>query len=224
MASSHGGKKMWCVPKLDAVYESRMRDVLRVYRRPHNPRQPVICLDEKSVELREDKRVGGITSKGIRLRDHEYIRRGTANIFVLTCPKGGKHYARVTQRRTAVDFARTLQWLARRFVDAEKIHLVMDNLNTHKKKSLTDTFGKKKGERLWRRFHVHLTPVHASWLNQAEIAINVMMRSAVGNHRISNIATLRQQVVGFWAKKRAAAWTMDWKFTNRKASIWLKTF
>lgn len=214
---------MWCVPTLDDEYKARMHDVLDLYERAHDPRLPVVCLDEKSVELHDETRLPIRSRSGVR-RDHEYVRRGTANIFVLTEPKGGRHYARITKRRTRRDFAHCLRWLQAQYQDAVTVHLVMDNLNTHTEKSLTDTFGQTEGRRLWARFTVHYTPKHASWLNQAEIAIGVMSRCSIGRARISSIAALRQVVLPFWRKRRKQGWTIDWRFTTAKAKQWFNTF
>ena len=214
---------MWCVPTLDATYKEKMFDVLDLYEQDHDPSLPVVCLDEKSVELHDERHPPMRSRSGVR-RDHEYVRKGTANIFMLTEPKGGKHYVRVTSRRTRTDFAHCIQWLSTRYPDAITIHLVMDNLNTHNEKSLIETFGKHEGRRLWARFTVHHTPKHASWLNQAEIAISIMQRCCIGRDRISDRANLRQRVVPFWRKRRNQGWTIDWRFTKTKAKIWVKTF
>ncbi len=214
---------MWCVPTLDAEYQARMYELLNLYERPLDPRRPVVCLDEKNVQLHDEKRAPIRRRSGLR-RDHEYVRRGTANIFMLTEPKGGRHYARVTQRRTRADFAHCLKWLASRYPRALTIHLVMDNLNTHTEKSLLETFGSHDGRRLWKRFTVHYTPKHASWLNQAEIAISVLSRCCLGRNRIPSIESLRHLAVAFWRKRRRERWTINWRFTKSKAKEWLKFY
>jgi len=214
---------MWCVPVLDGEYKARMYDLLDLYELPYNPRYPVVCLDEKSVELHDEKRARIHRRSGTR-RDYEYIRRGTANIFMLTEPKGGRHFARVTKHRKREDFARCLKWLAAQYPDAMKVHLVMDNLNIHTEKSLIETFGPTAGRRLWRRFIVHYTPKHASWLNQAEIAICVMSRCCLARNRIPSLDKLKEHVVPFWAKRRRARWTIDWRFTTSRAKKWVRYF
>jgi len=200
-----------------------MFDVLGLYENDFDPLLPVVCLDEKNVEL-HDERYAPIRSRSGVRRDHEYIRKGTANLFMLTEPKGGRHYVRVTQRRTRRDFAHCLQWLERRYPDAVTIHLVMDNLNTHDEKSLVQTFGQREGRRLWARFTVHNTPKHASWLNQAEIALSITHRCCLARHRISDIGALRRRVVPFWRKRRNERWKIDWRFTKKKAKVWIRTF
>ena len=214
---------MWCVPTLDDTFKERMFDVLGLYEKPYDPQLPVVCLDEKSVELHDERHQPFRSRSGVR-RDHEYVRRGTANIFMLTEPKGGRHYVRVSARRTRKEFAECLKWLSRRYPNAITIHLVMDNLNTHNEKSLTETFGEQEGRRLWARFTVHHTPKHASWLNQAEIAISIMQRCCLGKDRIGDRVTLRQRVVPFWKKRRDEQWKIDWRFTKKKAKLWVKTF
>ena len=214
---------MWCIPEIDDEYRARMDDVLSLYEQPYDPQLPVVCLDEKSVELHEDRRTPLQSRSGTR-RDHEYVRHGTANIFMMTEPKGGRHYARVTKRRTKRDFAQCLKWLARRYPDAATIHLVMDNLNTHRETALIETYGVKEGRRLWARFTVHYTPKHASWLNQAEIAISVMSRCCLGRRRIPSISRLRNRAIEFWRRRRRESWTIDWRFTREKAKSWLKDF
>ncbi|KAF0139843.1 MAG: transposase, partial [Ignavibacteria bacterium] len=165
--------KMWCIPKLDKEYIDRMEDVLDLYEKPYNPKEPVVCLDEKSIQLlksaREDvaaKKDGQITK-----RDSEYIRCGTANAFCGIEPKAGKHFTIVTRRRKRPDFAKVLNKISKRYPKAKTINLVMDNLNTHNEKSLVTYYGKKEGHEIWRRFTIHYTPKHGSWLNQAEIEI-----------------------------------------------------
>lgn len=214
---------MWCVPTLDATYQARMLDVLSLYEHDYDPALPVICLDEKSVEL-HDERHAPIRSRSGTRRDHEYIRKGTANIFMITEPKGGNHYVRLSSHRKRKDFANALKWIAQRYSKAITIHLVMDNLNTHNEKSLIDTFGLIEGRRLWARFTVHYTPVHASWLNQAEIAIGIMQRCCLGGDRLPSKKKLSERVIPFWSKRRKQRWKIDWRFTTKKAKLWIKTF
>lgn len=214
---------MWCVPTMDEAFKARMFDVLDLYEQEYDPLLPVVCLDEKSVEL-HDERYQPIKSRSGTRRDHEYIRRGTANIFMLTEPKGGKHYVRVTPQRTRKEFAQCLKWLSRRYPDALTIHLVMDNLNTHTEKSLVETFGTQEGRRIWARFTVHNTPKHASWLNQAEIAISIMQQCCLGKDRVGDKQKLRKRVIPFWRKRRNQHWIIDWRFTKKKAKLWIKTF
>lgn len=213
---------MWCIPALDEVYKRRMTDILTTYERPYNASFPVVCLDEKRVSLHADTRppwVGKITR-----RDAEYRRHGTANIFMMTQPRGGRHYVRVTKTRKKSDFAACLRWLASLYKDATKIHLVMDNLNTHKESSLIETYGEIEGRRLWEQFIPHYTPKHGSWLNQAEIAISVMQRCCLGTNRYATPEQLRAVTTAFWKRRRKERWKIDWRFTVAKAKQWVKTF
>lgn len=213
---------MWCVPTLDDAYKRRMNDILETYERPYDAKFPVVCLDEKSVALHADIRAplrGKITR-----RDFEYRRHGTANLFMMTQPKGGRHYVGVTKTRKKSDFASCLRWLASIYKTATTIHLVMDNLNTHKESSLTEKFGEVEGRRLWSRFTPHYTPKHGSWLNQAEIAISVMQKCCIGTARYSTPEQLRTVTTAFWKKRRRERWKIDWGFTIKKANAWIKTF
>jgi len=198
-------------------------DVLETYERPYDEEIPVVCLDEKSLELHDERHTPIRSRRGTK-RDHEYVRKGTANLFMMTEPKGGKHYVRVTERRTRRDFAQCLKWLAQKYPKAVTIHLVMDNLNTHNEKSLVETYGLVEGRRLWARFSVHYTPKHASWLNQAEIAIGVTQRCCLGKDRLGSMQQVKERVIPFWKKRRNQRWKIDWRFTPKKAQNWLKTF
>ena len=212
---------MWCVAELDDEYIERMTDVVELYEQAYDPKLPVVCLDEKLVELREDvyptKRV-----KGVAYRDHQYKRKGTANLFMMTEPRGGNHYVRVSERRGARDFAQCLRFLSMRYPNAVTIHLVMDNLNTHRESSLVKAFGREQGRRLWARFTVHHTPKHGSWLNQAELALSVTSRACLARRRIPSVQNLKQRVIPFWAKRRRKRWTIDWKWTVAHMKEWLK--
>jgi transposase len=194
-----------------------------VYERPYDPKMPIICIDEKLVELRKDIRKP-FRYKGILHRDYEYERTGTANLFMMLEVNGTNHFAKITKRRTAVDFAHCLQTLSNRFQDAITIHLVMDNLNTHAETSCIKAFGELEGRRLWARFTPHFTPKHASWLNQAELALSVTARCALGRTRFGTKEELRSTVCSFWSKKRKIRWSIDWKFTTRHGVDWIKKY
>jgi transposase len=213
---------MWCVPRIDDDYRRCMNDVLEVYARALDEKLPVICIDEKLVELRADARAGYRIKASLH-RDYEYIRHGTANIFMMTEPKAGKHWAKVTATRKREDFAHFLRDLAARYRSAVTIHLIMDNLNTHFEKSLLDTFGPTKGARLWARFTVHYTPKHGSWLNQAEIALSMMARACLGKRRFADATALKSEITAYWTRMTRARQTIDWKWTRSDATAWLKT-
>jgi hypothetical protein len=168
MASSRGGKKMWCVPEIDREFIDRMEDLLELYAKPEDASEPVFCLDERPVQLVDAELPGRRARPGkIAKRDYEYIRRGTANIFCIVEPRAGRHQTHATPNRKGYAFARALQRISKGRPKARTIHLVVDNLNTHAEKSLRAHFGDLAGKRLWKRFILHYTPKHASWLNPA---------------------------------------------------------
>jgi len=215
---------MWCVPALDDPYLAAMNDVLETYERPYHDQIPVVCFDEKCVELRADVRPNHRSRNGIRLRDYEYERLGTANVFVMTEPKGGRHFARVSRRRTRLDFAEALKFLADQYQNAITIHLVMDNLNTHNEASLIKRYGDYKGRALWARFTPHYTPKHASWLNQAEIAINVLSKAVLKGQRTPSIDALRRRAKAFFRERTQKRWTINWMWNRKRAAKWLENY
>lgn len=198
-----------------------MNNIVELYERPHDAKLPVVCMDEKLVELRQEVRPAQRCRRKVLRRDCEYVRHGTANLFMITEPKGDGHYVRVTKRRTAMDFAHCLKWLASRYKDAVTIHLVMDNLNTHREQSLVEAFGPTEGRRLWARFTPHYTPKHGSWLNQAEIAISVTARACL-RAPVPSIQYLRTIVTKFWKKRRDSHWRIQWRWTTRHAAEWIR--
>jgi hypothetical protein len=154
-----GGEKMWCLPQIDATYLKRMEDLLALYERPHNPQEPVLCLDEKPVSLHGEVRVPQMARPGIAAkRDSEYKRKGTANVFCAVEPRAGRHFTFPTPRRSGAEFAKVIAAIARRYPCAHTSHLVVDNLNIHCCKSLTDSLGPEQRIPPWNRFTVHYTP------------------------------------------------------------------
>ena len=198
-----------------------MEDVLDLYAQRMDPRQPVVCLDEKPVQLLEDARpLQRATSPGkITKRDYEYVRNGTANIFGAMEPKVGRHFSRVTPNRSGAEFAKMLGSVARRYPEAETIHLVMDNLNTHAEASLTQFYGEEIGRTIWERFTVHYTPKHGSWLNQAEIEISLLSRQALGRERVPDYGALRQRIRSWSTKATRRKLVINWRFTKKKARL-----
>jgi hypothetical protein len=180
---------MWCVADLDAEYLRKMEDVLAVYEKPFGAAEPVVCLDEKPVSLHADLRPPLPARPGqVAKRDNEYKRCGTANVFCAVEPKAGKHFTFPTPDRSAPELARVLDRIIGSYPFARTIHLVMDNLNIHCRKTLTDYFGEEEGGYLWNRLSVHYTPKHGSWLNQAEIR-NQSLRPAVSRNAESPVWT-----------------------------------
>ncbi len=209
---------MWCVAELNEEYIAKMEDVLETYERRYDSEEPVVCLDEKPVTLHADVRVASAASPGREARwDSEYKRCGTANVFCSVEPKAGRHFTFPTPDRSAVQFAQVVFELALQYPDAKTIHLVMDNLNIHRRKSLTDLYGPELGGEIWDRFTVHYTPPHGSWLNQAEIEIGMFSRQCLGVRRISDLKTLRREARSWNRRTNRAHTKINWKFDRKTA-------
>jgi hypothetical protein len=207
----------------DAEFVAAMEDVLEVYARPYDPGRPQVCLDEASKQLVADVTPPLPAQPGLPAReDYEYERRGTANLFMLFEPLAGRRQVKVTERRTSADFARVLQELSDvHYPTAEKIVLVMDNLNTHKLSVLYQVFPPEEARRLWERFEVHHTPKHASWLNVAECELSVLGRQCL-DRRIDSPALLTREVEAWQDRRNAEEVRVDWRFTTEDARIKLK--
>jgi hypothetical protein len=218
MTASRGGKKMWCVAELNEEYIAKMEDVLALYEKPYKAAEPVICLDEKPVSLHDDVRPCRPARPGsIAKRDNEYKRCGTANIFAVVEPKAGRHLNCATPNRSAAQFAQVVQRLVAAYPLARKIHLVMDNLNIHCRKSLTDHLGNQQGRYIWSRLKVHYTPKHGSWLNQAEIELSLVSRQCLGTRRIPTLNLLEANVTAWNAKANHNQTCIQWNFTRKAA-------
>ena len=198
---------MWCIGRITAEYRERMYDLLSLYAKPYDAAEPVVCLDEKSKQLlQQTRRPIAATPGQIAKEDYEYKRAGTRNLFVAVEPKGGHRAVEVTQRRTKPDFVRFVTFLALEvYAQARKIHLVMDNLNTHFRASFEETMGMEAAAAFLSRLEFHYTPKHASWLNMAEIEIGILDRQCTGR-RIGDEAALRSEVSA-----------IEWKFTRQDA-------
>ena len=209
---------MWCISEINREFRERMYDVLDLYEKPYDPRNPVIGLDEKPKQLLEDKRKTiPIKPGNIEKYDSEYIRRGKANIFMAAEFKAGKRTARVTSQRTKKDFAKFVKHLVDKvYPDAEQLHLVLDNLNTHNGSSFYEMYDKEEAERILAKIKFHYTPKHASWLNGAEVEIGVMDAECT-RRRIPDKDLLRQEVMAWERKRNKQRKKIDWKFTKRKA-------
>jgi len=209
---------MWCVAELNAEYIAKMEDVLALYERPYSSREPVVCLDEKPVSLHGEVRPARPARPGhLAKRDNEYRRCGTANIFGVVEPKGGRHFTTATPDRSTQQFALMVRRVVGAYPRARVIHLVMDNLNIHCKKSLTDTFGPREGRRLWRRLRVHFTPKHGSWLNQAELELSLVSRGCLGRRRIDTLHHLRTELYAWTDRANHARTRIQWRFTRKDA-------
>lgn len=197
-----------------------MEDVLTVYEQPYDEDYPQVCLDEKLVTLHGDVVAPLPVRPGYPQRvDYEYERIGTANLFVMVERLSGYRHVAVTERRTAVDYAHQLQWLADvRYPNAKKIRLVQDNLNTHRLANLYLVFPPEEARRLTERFEVHYTPTHASWLNMAEIEIGIFEPGCL-RRRVPSLEVLRQRVAALEAQRNTAQATIDWRFTTGDARV-----
>jgi DDE superfamily endonuclease len=202
---------------------ARMEDVLDVYARPPDPRRPLVCFDEGSKELHGEVRAPLPAIPGHPARfDTEYERHGTANLFLWCAPLLGKRDVAVTAQRTRIDFAHAIRDLVDvQFPDAERIVLVLDNLNTHDPASLYLAFPPAEAKRIWDKLEVHPTPKHGSWLNMAEIELSVLGRQCL-DRRIADRATLAVEVAAWATRRNAEAVTVDWQFTTADARTKLK--
>jgi transposase len=197
-----------------------MEDVLNIYEKHLDPKEPVVCFDERPVQLTEESRPAHPSTAQpgkIAKQDYEYVRRGTANLFCIVEPKAGKHTVRVTANRKTKETAKTLKKIESSYPKAKTLHLIMDNLNTHSEKTLIKTYGDREGRRIWRRFTVHYTPKHGSWLNQAEIEISLISRQAMGKDRLGSRKDLRKRVTAWVRRANQKKLKIHWMFTAKKA-------
>lgn len=209
---------MWCIGEITEEYIKKMEDVLALYEKPYDLKEPVVCLDERSLTLHAEVRAPIKMKPGqVMRRDGEYERCGTVNAFCTVESKAGWHFTKITRNRKMPEFAKVVEKIVRKYPKAETIHLVMDNLNTHNEKSLLIHFGEQIGTKIWERITPHYTPKHGSWLNQAEIEISIFSRQCLGKDRIEKISEVRRRARA-WSKRINRNKTkIDWKFTRRKA-------
>lgn len=200
-----------------------MEDVLDVYHRPYDPTRPVVCLDETSRQVLAETRDALPVAPGRPARhDPEYARNGVVNFFLVSEPLRGWRQVQVSERRTRIDWAHCVQELADvHYPAAERIVLIMDQLNTHSPASLYEAFPPAEAKRLADRLEVHYTPTHGSWLNMAEIELSVLARQCL-NRRLGDRATIEREVTAWTAARNAAATAIDWQFTTADARIKLK--
>jgi transposase len=211
---------MWCIADLDKEYIEKMEDVLSIYEKPLDPAAPVVCIDEKPVTLHGDLRPPIPAAPGkIAKRDNEYERCGTANVFCAVEPKAGRHFNVATPDRSGPEFVKAVAAIARHYPAASTIHLVMDNLNIHHRKTFTDYFGPHYGAQIWDRLTVHYTPKHGSWLNQAEIEISLFAQQCLGKRRIPDIDTLRRETQAWNKRLNRERIKINWQFTRKKARL-----
>ena len=196
-----------------------MEKVLDVYRRPYDAIRPLVCMDETPRQLIGQTRSPVPPKPRQPAReDYEYERLGVCNVFMACEPLAGRRMTKVTERKTKVDWAIFIDDIARQYPEAERITLVMDNLNTHTPASLYETFAPDKAKALWDRFEFVYTPKHGSWLNMAEIELNVLIGQCLGR-RIASIETLRSEVAAWQARCDQLKAKVDWQFTAENARV-----
>lgn len=206
-------------PDCNANFVAQMEQVLDVYKRPYDRRFPVICMDESPRQLIDEVKRPVPARPGQPARhDYEYRRCGTCNLFMANEPLAGKRMVEISESRTKVDWALFVEKIASCYEDAEKITLVMDNLNTHVPGSLYEAFAPEKAKALWDRFEFVYTPKHGSWLNMAEIELNVLIGQCL-KRRISELEVMRSEVKAWESARNGMTAGVNWQFTTEDARI-----
>jgi DDE superfamily endonuclease len=217
-------KQCWCIPpEANAEFVCCMEDVLEVYQRPFDPKRPLVCMDEISKQLVADSRPPLPMQPGKPERyDYEYVRHGTANVFLFFAPLLSWRHTKVTDHRARTDWAEAMREVIDvQFPEAEMIVLVMDNLNTHGPASFYETFEPAEARRLAAKLEIHYTPKHGSWLNMAEIELSVFDRQCL-DRRLPQKELVEQEATAWEAERNARGMTVDWRFTTADARIKLK--
>ena len=211
---------MWCIGELTEEYRARMYALLELYARPISKAEPVICIDEKSLQLIGHSREPlPMASHRPTRQDYEYVRNGTTNLFVAVEPKAGQRVVSVTERRGKMDFVAFIdELLTGVYAKARRIHLVLDNLNTHFRKCFDDVLGNRAAAKLLRRVQFHYTPKHASWLNMAEIEIGILSRQCL-DRRIASRQLLESEVDAWQLARNEEKRTIEWNFTRQDADL-----
>jgi hypothetical protein len=200
-----------------------MEDVLDLYAEPYDPKRPKVNFDETNKQLIQETRRPWPAEPGQPERyDYEYERRGTRNLFLFLEPQTGWRHLEVTHQRTMLEFAQQMRWLVEeRYPEAEKIRVVLDNLNTYKPASLYDAFPPAEARRILTKLEFHYTPKHGSWLNMAEIELSVLQRQCL-DRRIPDEDTLKREIAAWEADRNATQATIDWRFSVTDAREKLK--
>lgn len=216
--------KGWVIPPLaNSDFVAHMELVLDVYKTPYDDAFPVVCMDESPRQLIKQTRLPIARKAGQDAReDYEYERKGVANIFMANEPLKGKRYVEVLISKTKKDWAGFIKEIAdKHYPKAKKIRLVMDNLNTHKPSALYETFPPAEAKRIWDRFEFIYTPKHGSWLNMAEIELNVLMGQCL-NRRIDSITKIKQEVKAWQQNRNNKKSVINWQFKTDDARVKLK--
>lgn len=211
-------KAMWCIGKISAEYRQRMEALCDLYGRPYDEQEPVVCLDEKSKQLLRSSRSDLPAGPGqVAKQDYEYRRKGTCNLFVAVEPKGGHRQVAVTSRRTKLDFVQFVCGLMNTvYAGVRKLHLVVDNLNTHFASSFEAVLGAEAAGPILARLDFHHTPKHASWLNMAELEIGILEKQCTGR-RLDNPELLASEVAAWQEQRNREKRGIQWKFTRQDA-------
>ena len=211
-------------PKESARFVWRMEEVLDLYEEPYDPKRPVVCFDERPCQLLAEVREPlGLGAGRPERRDHEYKRRGMAHLFVAIEPLRGWRGVEVRERRRGREFAEFVRYLAEDlYPEAEKIRLVVDNLNIHTPASFYEVFDAERARELSRRIEFCYTPVHGSWLNMAEIEISVLVRQCVGKRRVPDAQTLRREARAWYEARNQQQASVDWRFSTAEARTKLR--
>jgi DDE superfamily endonuclease len=216
--------KEWCIPpKANAAFVAQMEDVLDVYIQPLDPKHPQVCFDESSKQQVKEVRTPRLVTPGQPAQyDTEYERNGVSNLFMCFAPLLNWRHVKVTDHRTAVDWAQCMRELVDvHFPDADRITVVQDNLNTHTPAALYAAFPPEEAKRIWDKLEFHYTPKHGSWLNMAEIELSVLSRQCL-DRRIPDQGTLIAEVAAWEAERNGSGATVNWRFTTADARIKLK--
>jgi len=216
-------KEEWCLPTVSPEFVWRMEDVLDLYAEPYDPAYPVVCFDESPYQMISETRVPVPVEQGKPQRiDYEYKREGTCNLFMFFQPLGGWRHVKVTERRTAKEYAHCMKDLVDvHFPDAILISVVQDNLNTHTGAALYEAFAPAEARRILNKLDFRYTPKHGSWRNQAEVEIGVVLGQCL-DQRIPNMPTVRRKISGWERRRNTAKAMVNWRFTTTNAREKLK--
>lgn len=208
---------MWCIPEVSAEYVAAMEDVLDLYEAPYDEKRPMVCFDESHQQLIAEVRDRIPVARGRPASfDVEYQRNGVRNLMMISEPKRGLRKVLLTERRTKVEFAQTMQHIVGLYPEAEVIRVVLDNLNTHKPASLYEAFPPDEARAIARKLEFHYTPKHGSWLNMAEMEFSVLARTSLAS-RVPDEETLRRRIDANIAERNGKRQPINWRFTIRDA-------
>jgi hypothetical protein len=213
----------WVIPpEQNSEFVANMEQVLDVYKRHFDPKFPVVCMDESPKQLIEEARAGMPIKPGYEKRvDYEYIRHGVVNVFMANEPLTGKRLTQITKYKTKKEWAHFVKIISDKYPEAEKITLVMDNLNTHSASAFYETFQAKEAKKLWDRFEFIYTPKHGSWLNMAEIELHVLNGQCLNRH-IATMEEVAEEVEAWQNDRNNKNCKINWRFTTKDARIKLK--